>query len=164
MQEIIQIWNIIVKSNTFNFIVMLCILVWIVKKFNIKSSLEKSKQNVVENIEKSKNEKTQGILILEDAKSEVKNLEKETSKMLLDAENQANNVVNNIMTSTKTKINQMKENVQKVVEAEEKKISARLIKDVTQKSFEKAKQSIIAQLEAHPELHEKYINESLDRL
>ena len=57
MNTVIHIWDILVKSNTFNFIVMLFILGWIVKKFAIKDSLEGLKNSVINSIEKAKEEK-----------------------------------------------------------------------------------------------------------
>ena len=57
MNTVLHIWDTLVKSNTFNFIVMLLILGWIVKKFAIKDSLEGLKNSVINSIEKAKEEK-----------------------------------------------------------------------------------------------------------
>ena len=57
MNEILHIWDTIVKTNTFNFAVMIALLWWICKKFNIGGILENAKQNVINSIEKSKEEK-----------------------------------------------------------------------------------------------------------
>ena len=64
----------------------------------------------------------------------------------------------------KKKVTNIKNNIERAISAEEKTISARLSKKTALASSELAKQHIITLLEAHPELHEKYINQSIEEL
>lgn len=97
MNTVIHIWDILVKSNTFNFIVMLFILGWIVKKFAIKDSLEGLKNSVINSIEKAKEEKENAKLELQKAEKSVENLEEEVSSRIKSAKQHAENVAENIL-------------------------------------------------------------------
>lgn len=164
MENLAHIWKIIVQSNTFNFVVMLCILCWLVKKFDIKSALETSKLNIQANIEKSKTEKLDGQEVLKTAQASVANLDNEISAQLKDAEAQGENIAQNVLQAAEEKAQQYKDNVKNIIEAEEKKISTTITNTASQKAFMKAKEDIITKLTANPELHEKYINDSLEQL
>lgn len=164
MENLVQIWDTIVKSNTFNFIVMLAILAWVVNKFNLKASLDNLKEKVIRALETSKTEKEKGILALENAKKSTENLETEITENLSQAENQAKNIMNEVLTTAENKVKQIQSNIEKVITSEEKQISARLMSKTAQKSAEKAKSKIVSLLQEHPELHEKFINESLEEL
>ena len=46
MNELINLWNIILKSNTFNFIVLVVILAIVMQKLHISDALEKLKTEI----------------------------------------------------------------------------------------------------------------------
>ena len=146
MNTVLHIWDTLVKSNTFNFIVMLLILGWIVKKFAIKDSLEGLKNSVINSIEKAKEEKENALTELQKAEKSVEN------------------VAENILSKTEEKIKQIEDNIQRTVDAEEKTISAKLASKTAKASAELAKNHIKSMLKAHPELHKKYIDQSIEEL
>lgn len=164
MENLIHIWNTIVASNTFNFVVMLFILGWVVKKFALKSSLENLQNKVEQTIQTSEKEKEIGILTLENAQKSVENLDDEIAENLDQAKSQAENLAKEILEKAENKVKQFELNIEKAVVSEEKQISARLMSDTAKKSSELAKDKIEKLLEDHPELHEKFINESLTEL
>lgn len=164
MNTIIHIWNTIVTSNTFNFLVMLAILGWIIKKFDIAGSLENFKSTIINSIKKADEEKeTAGKKLLEVKKS-VENLETEISQKLDNAKLHAENAARSVIMQTENKVKQIENNVYKIIETEEKKISSRLTSKTAQASAELAKNHIKAVLKQHPELHEKFINQSIQEL
>lgn len=164
MEHLIHIWDTIVKSNTFNFIVMLLLLGWIVKKFDLKASLDNLKANVKKSIDTSVEEKEKGIITLKNAEKSVENLETEIKENLVRAEKQASDITNEIMAATENKVKDIEANIQKAIKNEEKQISAKLMSNTAKNSSELAKQKIEKLLEEHPELHEKFITESLEEL
>ena len=85
MNTIIHIWDTLVKSNTFNFLVMLAILYWIVKKFDIAGSLENFKSSIINSINKADEEKETAKNILLSAEKSVENLDSEISQKLKNA-------------------------------------------------------------------------------
>ena len=164
MKELLDIWNFIVHSNTFNFIVMVLLLVWIVKKFNIKNALEVMKNNIIDSIEKSKQEKESASKTLNEANDAVKNLDSEINARITQAEEQGKNLAKQILTETDKKVKQIENNIERVVEAEEKTISSKLTSKTVKASVELSKNHIINLLKTNPELHEKFINESIEEI
>lgn len=164
MNSIGQIWNFIVTSNFFNFVVMVLILAWIINKINLGDILEKAVSNIKNSIEKSESEKAAGEKELLSAQKSVENLASEIQEKLTAAENQAEKIAKNIIEETEQKVKNIQSNIERSVRAEEKTISARLSKKTATASAELAKQHIKAVLETHPELHEKYINQSIEEL
>ena len=164
MKEILDIWNFIVHSNTFNFIVMVFLLAWIVKKVNVKNALEVMKNNIIDSIEKSKQEKESANKILGEAKDAVKNLDNEIKDRINQAENHAKTLAERILTETGEKVKQIEANVERVVEAEEKTISSQLTTKTVKASVELAKKHITNLLASNPQLHDKFINESIEEI
>lgn len=164
MNTILDIWNLIVHSNTFNFIVMLLILGWLVSKFKIAESLDVLKNNIIDSIEKAKQEKIDAQKVLSSAQDEVKNLDSEIKSRLSQAEEHAKTVAQRIIDDTENKVKQIEANIERVVEAEEKTISSRLTGKTAKASIELAKNHITNLLKQHPELHDKYINDSINEI
>lgn len=164
MVNLLHIWDTIVKSNTFNFIVMLLLLGWIVKKVNLANTLNKIKSDVIKSIEKSKQEKENGISALKYAEKSVENIEAEITERLDIANKQAENIEKDILNLADNKIKQIENSISKVIENEEKQISSKLIYNTTQYAVKLAKEKVSKLLEENPKLHEKFINESLEEL
>lgn len=164
MDNLLHIWDTIVKSNTFNFIVMLLILGWIVKKANLANTLNKFKSDIIKSIENSKQEKENGISALKDAEKSVENIETEIAERLEIANKQAENIEKDILNLADNKIKQIENSISKVIENEEKQISTKLIYSTTQDAVKLAKEKVSKLLEENPKLHEKFINESLEEL
>ena len=57
MDEIIKIWDIIVKSNTFNFAILLLMLAIVLNKLDIKNKLEALKKEITNKIEQAQQQK-----------------------------------------------------------------------------------------------------------
>ncbi len=164
MNTVINIWDTIVKSNTFNFLVMLAILYWIVKKFDIQGNLENFKNSITNSIKKADVEKELAGKTLLSAEKSVANLDFEISQKLKNAKKQAETLVKSIEEQTENKVNQLEKNIEKVIETEEKKISSKLTSKTATTSALLAKNHIISVLKAHPELHERFINQSIQEL
>ena len=164
MNTIIHIWDTLVKSNTFNFLVMLAILYWIVKKFDISGNLENFKNSIINSIKKADEEKESAKSVLLSAEKSVENLDNEISEKLKNAGEHAENVAKSVINQAEDKIKQIENSIVKTIETEEKKISSRLTSKTAKASAELAKRHIISVLQAHPELHEKFINQSIQEL
>lgn len=164
MKNILDIWNFIVHSNAFNFIVMVLLLSWIIKKINLKESLNVMKNNIIDKIENSKSEKESASKILDDAKDQVKNLDTEIQNRLKQAESHGQDLAEKIFKDTELKIKQIENNIEKVIDTEEKTLSADLTKKTVKASVELAVKQVQNILANNPQLHEKFINESIDEI
>lgn len=143
---------------------MLVILVYIAKKMNLKTSLENSVKNVETEIKKSDEEKEKSEEIFSNSQKIMEKLPQEIDKLEKEAISKAEIFKCEIEETTLKNIQSIEQNVQRTLKIEEEKFS-NLLKDKTvTASVEKAKAGIIKQLEANPDLHAKFITESLDEL
>ena len=164
MNEILHIWDTIVKTNTFNFAVMIALLWWICKKFNIGGILENAKQNVINSIEKSKEEKAAAKEKLEAANELVKNLDSDIASQLNEVGKQGDLLSTDLLHDTENKISRINDNISRVVASEEQTISSRLTNKTATAAVKTAENHIKNILKNTPELHDRYIQESINEL
>lgn len=164
MDTFLIYWNKFVQSNTFNFIVMLCILYWITKKFNISGMLENFRSNVINSIKQAEEEKEKAKLELNSAKDSIAGLEDTITEQLKNADKQAEDVAKNIIMHAQKKAQQIEQNADKLIKAEEKIVSAKLAATTAKASAELSKKHIIDLLKSNPELHKKFIEQSIQEL
>lgn len=159
-----NIWQTIVASNTFNFVLFVLIFVWIFKKIDIKGLFDSLHQKIVEILETAKKTKEDAHLELKDVEDSVKNLPKELEEIIEDAQKSSKVIEQKLLDEAKKQVEQIKSNAKKVIEAEEKMIKSVLTHKASKDSVEKAKVKVSSQLQTNPDLHEKYINASIDEL
>jgi len=164
MNEFANLWNIILESNTFNFVVLLVILVIVMHKLHISDKLEDIKHEIIDRIEKSKQAKEDAAYSLADAKSKIEHLEEDIEAKISIANTQAHNVGETIKEAAEHKIKQIENNVKKVIESEEKTIITRLNDETSSISLKLAEQLIRERLKQEPNLHDRYISESIEEL
>ncbi len=164
MNTVAQIWNTIITSNFFNFVVMVLILAWIFKKTDLINKLENAKLNIKNSIAHSEQEKINAEKELLNTKKSIESLEDEIQIKIQDAENKAETLAQNIKSTTESRIQKIKTSVETAIQSEEKMLSAALSKKTARASSELAKEHIKNVLKAHPELHEKYITQSIEEL
>ena len=157
-------WNAILESNTFNFAILLLIFSIFYKKLNVSSVIENLKSEIVKRIENAKQERLLANQKLQNAQKSVENLDDEIKAQLSDATQKAENLSNEIIATANKKATQISSNTKKIIEGEEKTLSAKLNDKVLKASIELAKEKIIKELETNPKLHEKFITESIGEI
>lgn len=157
-------WNAILESNTFNFAILLLIFAILYKKLNVSNTIDNLKSEIIKRIEDAKNERLNAIQRLKNAQVSVENLDDEIKSQLSEATQKAENLSKQIYECTDKKLKQINLNTQKIIEGEEKTLSAKLNEKVLKSAVEVAKARIIAELEANPNLHEKFISESIGEI
>lgn len=164
MDEILKIWDLIVKSNTFNFAILVLIFAIIASKMNLVEKIEHIKQEIIKSIENAKLEKEKAANLLYETKKDVANLENEISERLEKAQTHAHSLARQILNTAGQKAERFERGVARRVEAEEKTASAILSKQTAKAAVELAKDHIKHTLENNAELHKKFINDSIDEL
>ena len=164
IESISHIWNVIVRSNTFNFIIFVLILAWIFKKINIGAIISSLQQKIVKLLDEAKKEKEEAKKTLLNAEKDVENLPAVLNEIIQDAKKSAEVITKKILTEAEKQIESIESNAEKVIEAEEKLLISKLTKSTSQASVEMAKTHIQNVLVQTPSLHEKYINNSIDEL
>lgn len=159
-----HIWNIIVESKTFNFIIFVMLLGLIIKKVNVAAAISSLQQKIIKIIEDAKKERDDAHGSLLQAEKAVENLDSELKEIVNDAQNSAKVLGEKILNEAQKQIEDIENNAQKVIEAEEKLLISNLAKQTSKQSVETAKSHITKVLAETPTLQEKYINESIDEL
>lgn len=164
MQEIISIFKYLATSNTINFIIMIAILYAIVRKFRLTSSFDKSIASVESSIKKSDETKHNSENVLKEAEKAMDKLPEDIKIIESEAASKAEVFKNKIEESTQKTIFNIEKNVDRVISIEEKKLSNLLTGKTIVASVELAKNHIENLLENNPELHQKFIQESITEL
>ena len=156
-----NIWNIIVESNTFNFIIMVAIFAIIAKKMNITVLINNIKQSIIDKINRADSNKAEAQERFSNAKKLAKNIDKDVKNNIDNAMKKADAIEAQIIAEAESKVNYLKKNAESVIKSEEKLIENNIINNTIKISSELAKEKIIAALNSNPELHNKYIEESI---
>lgn len=164
MNELANFWNIIVKSNTFNFAVLLLIFAILFKKLNVSAIVEKIKQDIINTINSAKAERENAKNKLYDAQKSIENIEEEIKQRLDEASLRGEVIAGQISANTDEQVKLIEKNISRVINAEEKTLSAKITEKTLKASIELAKQHIKNTLANNPELHNKFIDESIDNI
>lgn len=164
MDNVISLFEYLAKSNTINFLIMAYILCWIVKKIDIKSMFEKSVNNIQNTIKQSEAEKENSKNLLQNAKSTMDKLPKQIEEIEKFNEQKTETFKKQLEESSEIAIKNINKNIEKVFAIEEKKISNEITSETVSGSIEQSRQNIIEMLKNKPELHYKFIENSLDEL
>lgn len=159
-----ELWDLIVRSNTFNFIVLLAILAVIWNKLNISEKLEFMRQEIADFIEKSKQEKDNAQKQLKTTKKDVEHLSEEINETLEKAKISAQNVFDEIKQMTKIGIEKIEANVDKIIDNETRKINSKLTIETSQKAIDLAKEKLQKMFDENPQMHNTFIEQSIETL
>lgn len=159
-----HIWNAIVQSNTFNFIIFVLILAWVANKIDIGAIISSLQAKIIKILNDAKQERDDASSKLLLAEKVVENLGEELKVIVDDAQKSAEVISEKILTEAQKQIESIEQNATKVIKAEEKLLISNLTKNTSIASVEIAKSHIEKTLAEAPTLHDKYINESIDEL
>lgn len=164
MQEIISILKMLVESNTVNFIIMVILLYVILKKVHIGTAFEKMIDSIKNNIEKSEHTKRKSLETLENSKNKMEKLPEDLAALEKTSGDKIKAFEDKITSNTKKTISDLNSSISRVMEIEEKKISNLITEKTSKDSVNLAKSKIIDLLNKNPELHNQFIQQSLDEL
>lgn len=164
MEQILDFIKHLASSNAINFIVMVLILGWIIKKVNIASALSKNISGIENNIQKSDKTKADSMKYLDDAKALIDRLPSDIKELEKNSADKIEIFKNKIEENTQKSIQHLSENIDRVISIEEKKISNLLTEDTTKESMLLAEKNIKNLLSENPELHNIFIQNSIDEL
>lgn len=163
-ETISNIWQTILMSNTFNFVLFVLILAWVFKKIDVHAMIVSLQQKIIKILDEAKKEKEEAQNKLAQAEKAVENLGEELKIIVDDAHKSAEVISTKILTEAQKQLESIEQNAQKTIEAEEKMLIGKLTKSTSKASVEAAKSHVQNVLGETPSLHEKYINESIDEL
>lgn len=157
-------FNLILHSNLFNFAFFMLIIIVICVKIDVPAVLEKMKEKVSSEINNSKVTKEKSFNDLADANMQYSKLPQELENISENAKQKSESLSKQIALETEQKISNIEKNTQNILSAEQKHVTSDLISKLGVKSVEFAKYDIIEELKNNPQLHDKFIEESIAKL
>ena len=164
MESISEIINYIGRTNLFNFVIFLAIIIFVCKKINVTGKLEAAKKDVVNNIENSKTAKSDSESTLKAIEESVAHIEEEIDEIIKKAEENARMVGGKILEDAEKSVENIKYNSNKTADARAGLIRNDIMRRASAASVDVAKNHIINELRNNPELHNKLIDESVDAI
>ena len=164
MEKFSEILHYILHSNVINFAIMIWILAVIVKKLNLGKNFEKSVEDITLEIKKSDDEKAKAEKLRDEAQEILDNLPQDIETIEKSSAEKTKAFKESIEENTQKAIFNIDKNIKKSLAIEEKKISNLMTEKTSKASVELARKHIQDLLNSNPELHNKYILESLDEL
>ena len=164
MESISEIINYIGRTNLFNFVIFLAIIIFVCKKINVTGKLEAAKKDVVNNIENSKTAKSDSESTLKAIEESVAHIEEEIDEIIKKAEENARMVGGKILEDAEKSVENIKYNSKKTADVRAGLIRNDIMRRASAASVDVAKNHIINELRNNPELHNKLIDESVDAI
>ena len=159
-----EIWTIIVKSNAFNFLILLGFIIILAKVFKVGNLIDSACNKVKENVQNSDIAKENSEQKLKEANETVKNIANEVKEIFYNAQKNAELIGEKILKDADIRRENIYDNAQKTIEKEGKKIAMTLTQKTALASFEVAKNHIINTLKQKPDYHNDFIKQSIDEL
>ena len=164
MQNIIEIFKYILESNIINFLIMVWLLCILCKKFELSSILNKSVDAVEDYNEKSKCEKQNSVKKIKEAQDLMDKLPSQVEEIEKFTKQKTDVFKKQLEENTLKTIQKVENNIEKIKNIDEKKTSNAIMERSFYMSIEKAQSDIINMLKSDPNLHNKFIDESLNEL
>ena len=152
------------KTNLFNFIIFLSILIFLFKKIDIVGMLENMKNAVIENIEASKTSKSESETHLKEIQEKVSHIEEEIDGIIKKSEQNAKLVGEKIIEDANHTVESIKDNSKKLVENKSALLKNDILRRASEASIEVARNHIVNELNNNYDLHQRLIDESLEAL
>ena len=159
-----ELWNTIVQTNTFNFVIFLLFFWWLgnyCKFSDIVSSLQQKTEKMIKDSESAKKKSEEELLKAED---KVKNVSNEVKIILENAEKSASRLSAKILADAKRASESIERNTEKIIDSEGKKIISSLTRNTAEVSLKLAQRHIEQVLKEKPQYHAKFINECINEL
>ncbi len=160
--EINKIIDRIMFSNVIDCLIVVAILIWLVKKFNLKSFITKKSDEILETIKNLEQEKKEKKNYLEQTTEKVKNVSQEVAKMVDEGEHVAESISERIIKDAEHEASELMVKTHSLIESERNRASNRVMLKVTNAAFIIAEQHIKEAIDE--KLQQKYINEFIENI
>lgn len=164
METFSAILDYISRTNLFNFIIFMAIIIWVVNKIKVADQLEQSRKDVETVINESSSAKEESLEKLSNIEQSMLHIGEEIDEILSNSENNAKVVGDKILDDAKKSALVIQDNMQKAIQNSRVLLKNDLIKRASLASVEVAKNHIINELNNNHELHDRLIDESIEAL
>ena len=164
MNETLNILKELATSNTINFAIMAILLGVIIKKLHLSTAFEKSIEAIKNQISNSETEKANSSKNMGKNKDLIEKLPNELEEMEKTSQSKLTAFEEKIEDNTRKTIENLVVSTDRIKSIEEKKVSNLLTQSTSKEALELAKNRICELLENNPEMHNDFIQQSIDEL
>ena len=159
-----DIWNIIVETNTFNYIIFVIIFAIILKLAKVGNLITSMQSKVNQYVNDSTTAKENSELELKKAEEKVQKVGTEIKEIMDNADLNAMRLGRKILADANIQSEGILLNADKINDANGKKIISDLSQNAALASVELAKRHIISVLNKKPQYHAKFLEDSINEL
>lgn len=159
-----EIWQILIQSNTINFLAVAVIIAILCVKLDIKKRLETISNDITSYVENSSLEKELALKELEEINDKILLLDKETEEIKQGEKRNIQSIKEGLETDRENIKNDIKNNVTRLLNLETRKFKLDLTAKLAEKSVELAQKNAQEQLKDNRELHNRYINAAINEI
>lgn len=159
-----NLWEILVESNTFNFIILALIFVFVFKKLNIAKKFDELQEAIEIEVKESDKLKQESEENLSAAQKSLDSVGSEVEKIVSEAEKTAEIMAGQIVAQAVPQIEIIKNNAQKVIENDIRKTKTTLSFNVANASLKLSEQKLKDKLNNNENLHQIFIDEAISEL
>ncbi len=164
MENFIIFLDYIARTNLFNFVIFLSIIIFLLKKMNLSAKLEVQQTFVKESIVESESVKVQSEERLSSIEDSMAHIEEEIDSILEKSEENAKLVGTKILEDAQKTALVIQENTDKALDNSRMILKNELLKRASLASVEVAKNHIVNELSWNQGLHDKLIDESIEAI
>lgn len=154
----------LIQSNSLNFIVVLLVVIFILKKMNIQQKFEDIKNQITNYVNESEKEKEISEKGLQEIKNKVEKLPAEIDLIERSVQRSINNFERKSEKEVQEKCKDIDNTAKRLLNLETKKFKSKLTGILSETSVNLAKDNAVNQLKNNRELHDKYIYEAINEL
>ena len=159
-----EIWSTILKTNTFNFLVMVGIFWFLIKKFKLGDMLQSEVLKIKNSIDDSKEAKEKSQQELKSAYKEASNVEEKIKEIEQNAKDNILDIEEKYNLESEKQIEAIKNNALKTIEVKRKEAVSSLENKTVSAAVELAKIHIENLLKNNSSYHQKLIDDSIEEL
>lgn len=157
-----NVLNLVLQSNLFNFLIVLVVVIWLIRKADVASLIAKKQAEIAESIKNAEDEKTVKQNYLAVTKNKVADADKEVTKIIDEGEHVARNISESISEEAGKQAEELHKKAVVSVENQKQIISGEVMTKITNAAFYVAEEHIKQSIDKR--LHNKFINEFIEEM
>lgn len=152
----------IFNSNVINFLIVVWILVYLFKKFDILGAIPKQQQFIIDKIEHSEKIKQEAQDEYNETEEKFKNVDAESKEIVENGKSISVSLVEQIEKETEQQKEVLSEKTDKLIEAQKQQAANEITNEISRAAIYVAKEHI--KKSVNEDMHDKFINEFIDNL
>jgi F0F1-type ATP synthase membrane subunit b/b' len=142
----------LLQTNVLNVALVACLLIWLVKKFNVSQSLDQRRQAITQEIENLEQEKDASVKKLNELNQSIANIQVQVDEILAHARESAEHLAAHILQEAEHDALTIRKNAEQKVQLEQSRMVGTLQAELVQKSIEEVRRSLMSTLGDHDRL------------